>query len=74
MADNQKKIIKARNERGGKWDPVKIYVIYEGEEEETYLRDFFDDEIWVNPDRLIGKTEEEAREYIRALDVAYLRS
>ena len=37
MADNQKKIVKARNERGGKWDPVKIYVVFEGEEDEKYL-------------------------------------
>lgn len=74
MADNQKRIVKARNEHGGRWDPVKIYVVYEGEEEEKYLRYFFDDEIQVNPDRLIGKTEDEAREYIRQLDVAYLWS
>ena len=74
MADNQKRIVKARNEHGDRWDPVKIYVVYEGEEEEKYLRDFFDDEIQVNPVRLIGKTEDEAREYIRQLDVAYLRS
>ena len=74
MTDNQKKIIKARNEKTGRWDPVKIYVTFEGDDQETYLRDFFDDEIYVNPDKLIGKTEEEAREYIRALDSAYLRS
>ena len=74
MADNQKKITKARNERGGSWDPVKIYVVYEGETEEKYLRDFFDDEIYVNPDRLIGMTEDQAHKYICDLDVAYLRS
>ena len=69
------KIVSARLERGGKWDPVKIYVTFEGmPEQEKFLRDFFDDEIWVDPDRLIGKTEDEAREYIRKLDVVYLRS
>lgn len=72
--DGNKKIVKARNEKNGKWDPTKIYVTFEGETEETYLRDFFDDEIYVNPDRLIGMTEDEAHDYIVALDVAYLRS
>ena len=71
---NEKRITDARYERGGKWDPVRIYVKYEGDSQETYLRDFFDDEIWPDKDLLIGKTEDQAREYIRALDVAYLRS
>lgn len=70
----EKRIIKVRYEHGGKWDPVKIYVIFEEETEEKYLRDFFDDEIYPNPDRMVGMTEEQAREYIRNLDVAYLRS
>lgn len=69
-----KRIVKARNEKGDKWDPVKIYVVFEGDTEETYLRDFFDDEIYVNPKDLIGMTEDEAREYIVKLDVEYLRS
>ena len=74
MANTTKKIVKARIEKGDKWDPCKIYVVYEGETEETYLRDFFDDEIHPNPDRMVGKNEEEARNYIYQLDIAYLRS
>jgi len=74
MADAQKRIMKARIERGGHWDPCKIYVVYEGEtEEEEYLRDFFDDEIHPNPDRMVGMTREEALKYIQDLDIAYLR-
>lgn len=74
MADA--KIVGARLEKGeGEWDATKIFVTFEDPEgQEIFLRDFFDDEIYVNPMNLLGKTEEEARDYIRELDIAYLRS
>lgn len=68
------KIVKAQNVKGGEWDPVKIFVTYEGDSEMKYLRSFFDDEIYVDPSKLIGMTEQEARNHIHELDVMYLRS
>ena len=71
---SEAKIVSARNQKNGSWDPVDVFVKYEGSDQEVKLTDFFDDEIYVNPTRLIGKTKEEALAYKHALDVAYLRS
>ena len=53
------------------WEPTTIMATME---DEVRAFDYFDDEIDISADELIGKTLEEAYEIKRQKDLAYLRS
>lgn len=55
------------------WEPTKIIATME-DGREVRAFDYFDDEIDISADELIGKTLEEAYEVKRQKDLAYLRS
>ena len=74
--DSQPRIASARIERGkSMWDgPPKVYVKFEGFEEEHFLFDFYPDEISFTESEFVGLTEPEARHLKFKKDKAFLQS
>lgn len=73
----EKKIIKCRitDYPKGWLDPMpSVKVIFEGEETETELFEFYPDEINFNSNEFIGLTEAEARALKRKKDIQFLQS
>lgn len=68
-------IIKARIEPStGMFSPPKVMVVLEGSDEETFLFDYYPDEISFTAEEFVGLTEDEAHTLKFSKDKAYLQS